>query len=554
MPITFNAAVVQTLAVLGDLKANIALATDGVKEAVRQGAKLIVLPECMNTGYLFDSAQHCRALAEPVDGKYCRALASLCIEYNVFIASGMTELGDDGKIYNSGVLFDPTGVLICHYQKQFLATHDQNWFEVGIKGNPWVDTELGRLGLLICFDGRIPEIARCLAAQNVDVVIDMANFFAMDQAELWVPARAYENGCWIIAATKSGVERSIYYPGGSMIVDPQGRVQARIPYDTHGVVTARVELAGNAASPWSFGGDKMADRRPPAYGIIAQPFETTPLSVLLREPLVAALSSSKVAAVQAHVSAAHTLDDALEMIEHAAQLGVKVMALPACFASPVWCPDQDEARRLAREAETVMNAVTGICKRHQALVALPSTTGKNGQLRHELLLIGPDGIMGRQPQVHNGPRAAQWASGAEAGFTVFDTRYGRIGLLNDYDGMFPESSRVLTLLGADIILWSCAWEHPNQRNLLAVTKAEDNRVYIVCANRTDSPFPGGSLVIPPTGFTNWNLSFLIPPDIRWGAVTPLYAHRALTRQKEMIPGVDMVRNRQTGSYSVLINS
>ncbi len=47
------------------------------------------------------------------------------------------------------------------------------------------------------------------------MIVDMANFFSMDQADMWGPARSYENGVWLVAATKAGYERSIYYPGGS---------------------------------------------------------------------------------------------------------------------------------------------------------------------------------------------------------------------------------------------------------------------------------------------------------------------------------------------------
>lgn len=552
MPISFNAAVVQTLAVLGNLSANIGLVTTSVQEAVRQDAKLIVFPECMNTGYLFDSVAHCRQLAEPVDGLFCQALAALCRQYQVYIASGITELGDDGKIYNSGVLFDPTGALICHYQKQFLATHDQNWFDVGVKGNPWVDTELGRLGLLICFDGRIPEIARCLAAQKVDVVIDMANFFAMDQAEMWVPARAYENGSWYVAATKSGVERSIYYPGGSMIVDPQGRVHAQIPYDTHGVTTTRITVGAGDEKQWQFGGDKIADRRPEAYSLINQPFASTPLAALLGEALVPEQSTVKLAAVQAHVSEQHSLDDALAMIEHAALLGINVMVLPGEFAAPHWRLTAAQAGQLAADSAGVIERITALCQRYTTIVALPTISEQREQLLPEMVLIGPQGVIGRQVQVHANPKTRGWAGVVEAGFSVFDTAFGRIGLLNDYDGMFPESCRVLALLGAEIILWSCAWQHANQRNLLAVTKAEDNRVFIACANRCDTPFPGGSFLISPSGFPSWDVSHLLPPTTRWGAVIPMYANRALARQKEMIPGVDMLRNRCTDSYGVLL--
>jgi len=546
----FRAAVVQTLAVLGDVHANIAIVRRYVREAVQQGAKLVALPECMNSGYLFDSAAHCRELSEPLDGAYCEALRALCREHDIFIASGFTELGEDGKSYNSALLFDPRGELICHYQKQFLATHDQNWFEVGVKGNPVVDTELGRIGLLICFDGRIPEIARCLAMQGAEVVVDLANFFTMDQAEAWVPARAYENGMWFVAATKAGVERSIYYPGGSMIVAPDGQVQARIPYDTHGVVSADITI-GDGSREWQFGGDKIRDRRPGAYGILSESFETTPLHTLLNEPIVPEAHVSKVAAVQAHVAADRSLDEAIAAVEHAALLGVKVIALPLYFGCADWCLSAEGAAGQTLAADDVIGRLTAVCRRHGAVIVFSTVVKEDGLLIPQALLIGAQGVIGRQRQVHLGPREQSWARAGAEGFHVFDTSHGRIGILLGYDGMFPESSRALTLSGAEILVWCCAWEHPSQRALLTVPKAEDNRVYVVCANRADAPLAGGSFVIPPDGFPTWDVEQVAPVTRRWGAVMPRYANIALARQKSMIPGVDMVRNRLVETYSVL---
>lgn len=549
---TFRAAVVQTLARLGDVHANIALVERYVDEAVRQGAKLVVFPECMNSGYLFDSVEHCRQLAEPLDGVYCSALRNLCRQHDIFIASGFTERGEDGLAYNSALLFNTHGELICHYQKQFLATHDQNWFEVGTKGNPVVDTELGRIGLLICFDGRIPEIARCLAAKGAEVVLDMANFFAMDQAEMWVPARAYENGVWFVAATKAGVERSIYYPGGSMVVSPDGDVLTRIPYDAHGVVSADIVLDAHRAARWPFGGDKWRDRRPHAYRLLTTPFPDTPLETLLAEPIAPDAHTTKVAAVQAHVTREHSLDEAMEMVEHACRLGVKLLALPLNFGSPAWCLSEQAAREQAILAPSLIARLSGICARYDALAVLPCVGGgPAGEPYLEAVLVGPDGAIGRQRQVHPGPRAGTRTTAATNSFAVFDTRYGRLGILVDYDGMFPESSRVLALMGAEIIVWCAAWEHPAQRRLLSVPKAEDNRVYVVCANRVDAPYPGGSFIVPPNGFPNWDVERAAAPSPRWGAVMPAYANLAFARQKRMIPGVDMVRNRLVDTYEVL---
>src|SRR5690606_10136744 len=360
-PEPFKAAVVQTLAGLGDLDANLELVTGFVEEAAGEGARRIVFPERMNSGYLFDAAAHCRSAAEPVDALYVTPRKPLAAEHCARLASGMTELGNDGRIYSSLVMTSPAGELVGHYQKQFLATHDQNWFEVGTLGCPVVETELGRIGLLICFDGRIPEIARLLALGGADVIVDSANFFELDQADLWVPARAYENGVWFVAATKSGVERSIYYPGGSQIVDPEGDVKAFVGRDEHGIAYAVVDPVAARSKRWDGGGDRMADRCPNSYAILQASFEDTPVAGLLSEPLVPEAATVKSAVVQSHsLGTPESLDEALGMVEYAALLGVKLLVLPQAFAVGSARPNLAEAAAVASEQAQAREVVTGI--------------------------------------------------------------------------------------------------------------------------------------------------------------------------------------------------
>ncbi|MBD1915383.1 carbon-nitrogen hydrolase family protein [Phormidium sp. FACHB-322] len=545
----FRAAVVQTLAALGDLDFNINLLDKYAQEAARQGAELVVFPECMNTGYLFDSQQHCSELAETITGKYVEAMADLCRKHGLFIASGFTEKDEvNEKIFNSGLLLDKTGKLILHYQKQFLATHDQNWFECGVKGSPVVDTELGRIGLLICFDGRIPEIARCLALQGADIILDMANFFAMDQAEMWVPARAFENESWIIAATKAGVERSIYYPGGSMIVAPTGQVAAKIPYDTHGVVSADIIFSEEPKT-------KLGNRRPDIYQRLLTPFEETPVAAFLKQPLIPEEETTKVAAVQCHrTDEPNSLDAAFEMVSHAAKLEVKLLALPLHFGSPMWNLNHQEAEDAAKDTEVHINRAGEIARDYGCAIVLPVIEKIGDILSSSATLIGPEGhVIGRYRQTHLSPSMQAWAKAGDE-LPVFETPFGRIGIILGDDGLYPESTRILALNGADIIVWCSAWVQPSERELLAVPKAEDNRVYLVCVNRTDCPYPGGSFVVPPNGFPHWDVNISAPRTTRHGAVMPTYANLALSRQKRMIPNVDMLRNRLIETYGPLVNT
>lgn len=553
----FRAAVVQTLARLGDVEHNIALMRHYVEDAVRQGAELVVLPECMDTGYLFDSAEHCQALAEPIpDGPFVSAMAALCRKHRIYIASGITERDGD-RIFNTGLMLNRDGKVAVHYHKQFLATHDQNWFSFGERGCPVAETDLGRIGLLICFDGRIPEIARLLALQGADIIVDMANFFAMDQAEMWGPARAFENGIWLVAATKAGHERSIYYPGGSMIVDPAGRVVAKIPYDTHGVAVAEIDIAAARSKRIFASNNKIEDRRPESYAMLSKPYETTPVAKVAHQPIIPAQSTSKVAAVQCHVASTGfglpetSADDVFDMLDHAAKLGVKVLALPEYAFSDCWLPSLDDALALADQHASHVARVEKITRRYGCLIALPGAVKENGKRHAATTLIGPDGVIGRYHKVHLTAEEEPWAS-AGTDFPVFDTPFGRVGIMMGYDGFFPESSRCLAVAAADIILWPQSMRDSYERELLTVPRAADNRIALVMANRLDCPYPGGSLVVPPTGFPHWDINLVAPRNMTMGAVLPAFIDLAVCRQKQMIPKVDMFANRRTATYELLV--
>lgn len=550
----FRAAAVQTLARLGDYDHNIALAARYVEEAVRQGAELVVFPECMDTGYLFDSPAHCRELAETVpEGPFVTALAGLAREHGIYIASGITEWDPaKEKIFNSGILLDRSGSVAAHYHKQFLATHDQNWFSFGERGCPVVDTDLGRVGLLICFDGRIPEIFRAMAMQGAEIIVDMANFFAMDQADMWGPARSYENGVWLVAATKAGYERSIYYPGGSMIVDPKGRVLAKVPYDTHGLAVADIDPGQAADKSIYAANDKIADRRPETYQLMAVPHDETPVSKVAETPVIPAQSTSKVAAVQIHVSETSDADDVFNMIANTAKLGVKVIALPEYALAPLWLPDAAAAAALAEGCKTALARAGALAGEYGCVIALPTVERAATGLYATTFVLGPDGgQIGKYRKTHLTAEERRWAIAGDD-YPVFDTPFGRLGVMAGYDALFPETSRCLAIAGADIVLWPAALREPFERELIAVPRAEDNRIAVVLANRTDCPYPGGSLVIPPTGFPHWDINHNAPRTFTHGAVMPKHIDLAVCRQKQMIPKVDMFANRLVETYAPIV--
>lgn len=235
--------------------------------------------------------------------------------------------------------------------------------------------------MIICFDGRIPEIVRCLAVQGAEVIIDVANFFTMDQPKLWVPARALENETWFITATKTGVERSIYYPGGSMIVAPTGHILATTQDDTHGITSAQVD-------PNLVQSKKLSKRRPEVYQILSKTFEKTPLADIINQPLAPERSNVKVAAVQFHLTSQNIeLDSIYDFIPHVAKLGVKIIVLPQYFGMKTFLPNMTEAKAELEESILKINKACSIAEENQCYLVLSTVVYSGNKLTPTAIII-----------------------------------------------------------------------------------------------------------------------------------------------------------------------
>ena len=133
----------------GKPEANLARAERNIAEAGRRGCRAVVLPECMDLGWMDESA---RRLAEPIPGPRSERLSGLAREHRIHVAAGLTERAGD-RIYNAAVLIDPAGRIVLHHRKinelRFGPPHD--CYATGDR-LAVADTELGRVGLTICAD------------------------------------------------------------------------------------------------------------------------------------------------------------------------------------------------------------------------------------------------------------------------------------------------------------------------------------------------------------------------------------------------------------------
>lgn len=241
---TWTIAGVQMDCRLADRAANLAAIRRKLREAASHGARLIIFPECVLSGYCFKSADEARSSAETVPGPATEAIAADCRELDVFAVFGLLELDAD-RIFNTAALVGPQG-FIGAYRKTHLPCLGVDRCTV-VGDRPYEVFDLGglRVGMLICYDGSFPEPSRVLALRGVDLIVLPTNWPTEGEASgrLLTPARALENRIYFAAVNRVGTERGFRFIGLSRICDVTGALLAESQDDRETILYAEVDPA-----------------------------------------------------------------------------------------------------------------------------------------------------------------------------------------------------------------------------------------------------------------------------------------------------------------------
>jgi predicted amidohydrolase len=257
---------------VGDGEGNRAAALAAVREAVGAGARIVLLPELVTSGYAFESADEARALAQPADGPALSDWAEEADRGGAVIVGGFAELGEDGGVYNSAAVVGPDWLLAV-YRKTHLWDREQLCFEPGAEAAPVVETPFGRIGVAVCYDLYFPELTRGLALAGADLVAVPANLplFPRPEGERPVEialaqATAHVSKVWVAVCDRTGPERGVEWTGASCIVDPDGWL-ASGPVDGYGegILYADCDLGLARDKAWGERNDVVADLRPELY-------------------------------------------------------------------------------------------------------------------------------------------------------------------------------------------------------------------------------------------------------------------------------------------------
>ena len=142
-----------------------------IDDAAREHPDVIALPEVTYPAYFLGGDDVSRLkVRPPADGM--EILAAKAREHGVYIAAGMALGAAGGGFTNGAAVFGRNGELVGRYEKSFLWHFDRRWFSAG-NAYPVFETDVARIGLLVCADGRLPEIARSLVLNGAQVILDL---------------------------------------------------------------------------------------------------------------------------------------------------------------------------------------------------------------------------------------------------------------------------------------------------------------------------------------------------------------------------------------------
>ncbi len=259
-----------------------------IRSLASQGAQLVVLQE------LHDSLYFCQVesvdnfdLAVPIPGDVTEAYSAVARECGIVLVTSLFERRATGLYHNTAVVFDTDGSMAGRYRKMHIpddpAYYEKFYFTPGDLGFEPIDTTLGRLGVLVCWDQWYPEAARLMALRGAELLIypTAIGFESSDveaeqlrQREAWMTVQrghAVANGLPVVTVNRvghepdpSGQTRGIQFWGSSFVAGPQGELLFTAPTDheVEQIVDVNMERSEQVRRWWPF----LRDRRIDHYG------------------------------------------------------------------------------------------------------------------------------------------------------------------------------------------------------------------------------------------------------------------------------------------------
>lgn len=277
-----------------DVKANMRHIAEGIERLADDGAQLVVLQELHNSLYFCQTEDVDNFnLAEPVPGPSTEFYGGLARRFGVVIVTSLFEKRAAGLYHNTAVVMERDGSIAGKYRKMHIpddpAYYEKFYFTPGDIGFHPIDTSVGRLGVLVCWDQWYPEAARLMALHGTEILVYPTAIGYADsdtpdeqerQREAWTTVQrghAVANGLPVVTANRVGFEpdpsgqtKGISFWGSSMAVGPQGEMLWRAGRDEEesAVIDIDMSRCEQVRRWWPF----LRDRRIEEYGDILKRF------------------------------------------------------------------------------------------------------------------------------------------------------------------------------------------------------------------------------------------------------------------------------------------
>ena len=278
----------------GSTEANLAAIEDGLREAAERRVRLVLLQELHNGPY-FCQSEDVEAFerAEPIPGPGSERVGALAAELGLVVVASLFERRAAGLYHNTAVVFDGEAGMVGRYRKMHIPDdpgfYEKFYFTPGDLGFTPIDTSVGRLGVLVCWDQWYPEAARLMALAGAELLLyptaigwDPADAEAerVRQRDAWITVQrghAVANGLPLLACNRSGFEpdpsglgRGIQFWGSSFAAGPQGELLAQAGTDGRELLLVDIDMARSedVRRIWPF----LRDRRIDAYADLGKRF------------------------------------------------------------------------------------------------------------------------------------------------------------------------------------------------------------------------------------------------------------------------------------------
>lgn len=483
-----------------------------VDNAAREGVDMIVLPECSYPGYYLGlSGDPFKAVERWEDA--LRRFQDKARSHRVYVALGIAEK-DGPRLYNSAFLLDRAGSIAGRARKTFLWHFDSKWFTPGDEYRVF-DTEFGPVGMLVCADGRLPEISRELALKGAKIILDPTNWvttgrdaasLANPQPDALIPVRAAENGAWFLCANKVGREAdTVVYCGRSTVASPAGETVVEASPDREEIVIATIQVEPRQQEK-ALG--LRAEYASQDYGLLTTPNLNTPLARVLENSMVPGKALASIAVVQMDrdISLQDYIQTGGALVSRLAQQGADLVIFPE---TP--CSVMREFGAQVRDAFRPQASMLGV---HVAVTTF-------GRPHSVTTVVDPRGGI---------------TTYAGIGEDLLDVGGMKVGFLRGRQALVTEEARVLFLKGADLLVWQADISTGLERKV-CMTRSMENRTYLAFANCASKDSSRNSMILSPDG----GILAQTFPGVRQAVMAQVSP--AVSRVKRLARGTDVFADR-----------